>query len=341
MRIFPIAIVAMLPVFATCGPVEDGAVDGLQSALASFEKDAQKDLHAVVVIQKGELVAEHYYNGGDRGTLVDVRSAGKSVTSLLFGIALDRGAIESLDDPVAKYWHQAKGSAVGKVRLRDMLTMRSGLAADGNDPKSPGYEDYLDEADDPLAFALSVPAAETPGVQYRYNSLTAYVTGVVIARATGLGMGEFARENLFEPLKIERWDWQKDRAGVTKGQGNLFLTALGFARIGEMVLNGGAYGGRQVVSSQWIEESLKPRFDISEGDPYASGYGYYWYHQSYQLNGRSIELSFASGNGGNKIYVIPEFEMAVSVMSRAYGQGYGQRRSEAILKAILATQASR
>lgn len=196
----------------------------------------------------------------------------------------------------------------------------------------------MDAADDPLSFAMSVPVAEEPGTRYRYNSLAAYVAGIVVGRATGVGLEDFARDNLFEPLGIKRWDWLEDRAGYTKGQGNLFLTAPGFARIGEMVLNDGSHNGRQVVSAEWIEESLKPRFDISDSDIYADGYGYYWYHQMYLLNGRSIEVFFASGNGGNKIYMIPEFDLVVSIMSRAYGQGRGQRRSENILKAILATQ---
>ncbi|MDJ0836486.1 MAG: serine hydrolase [Acidobacteriota bacterium] len=338
MNTFRIAVVAAITVCASCGPVEDRVNSDLRSVLTAFENDEHGDLHSIIVIQNGVPVVERYYNGGDRRTLVDVRSAGKSVTSLLFGIALDQGAIESLDDPVSKYWPDAGGSAIGPVRLADVLTMRTGLAADGNDPESPGYEDNLDAADDPLSFAMSVPGAEEPGTRYRYNSLAAYIAGIVIERAVVSGLEDFARANLFEPLKIERWDWQEDRAGQTKGQGNLFLTAPGFARIGELVLNGGTYNGRRVVSSEWIDESLKPRFDISDSDPYASGYGYYWYHQVYSLDDRPIEVSFASGNGGNKIYVIPEFGLVVSVMSRAYGQRHGQRRSHDILKAILATQ---
>jgi len=329
-------ILTAFVVCASLSAVPEPAANGIHAVLTALEKDENADLHAVIVIHKGELIAEHYYNGGDSQTLVDVRSAGKSVTSLLFGIACDQGAIASLQDPVAKYWPDAKSSPIGSVRLVNLLTMRTGLAADGNDPESFGYEDNLDAAENPLSFVLSVPSIEKPGTRYRYNSLSAYVSGMVIGRATGKGLEDFARENLFEPLKIERWNWQKDRAGYTKGQGNLFLTARGFARIGEMVLNGGSYNGRQVVSSKWIEESLKSRFDISGSDPYASGYGYYWYQQTYNWKGRFIEGFFASGNGGNKIYVIPEIDLVVSVMSRAYGKRYGQRRSEEILKAILA-----
>ena len=108
-----------------------------------------------------------------------------------------------------------------------------------------------------------------------------------------------------------------------------------------MVLDDGIHDGRQVVSSEWIRASLQPRLDISDSDPYASGYGYYWYHQTFLLDGRLIDVSFASGNGGNKIYVIPELDLVVSVMSRAYGQGRGQHRSQDILLAVLETHGAR
>ncbi|MEM7582604.1 MAG: serine hydrolase [Acidobacteriota bacterium] len=337
MNVLRLTTLAALTFCASCAAVEAPDTPSLQAALSSFD-DEHGDLQSVFVLQNGGLITERFYNGADERTLVDVRSAGKSVTSLLFGIAVDQGAIQSLDDPVEKYWPEAQGSAIGSVRLVDVLTMRTGLNADGEDPTSPGYEDHMDASDDPLSFALTVPGLDEPGTQYRYNSLAAYVAGVVIGRATGHGLEDLARAHLFEPLGIERWDWQEDRSGQTKGQGNLFLTARGFARIGEMVLNQGAHDDRQVVSRDWIQQSLEPRFDISESDPFASGYGYYWYHQTYPLKGRSVDVYFASGNGGNKIYVMPDLDMVVSIMSRAYGQGRGQRRSESILKAILALQ---
>lgn len=338
MNVFRVASIAVIGICVSCNPVVACTTDKLQCLLADLENDPHGDLHSVVVVQDGEMIAEKYYNGGDEGTLVDVRSAGKSVTSLLFGIARDQGAVHSMEDPVEKYWPDAKSSAIGSVSLVDLLTMRTGLDADGNNPNSAGYEDHMDASDDPQAFALEVPNMERPGTRYRYNSLAAYVTGIVVGRATGLGLETFARKNLFEPLNIEHWQWQKDRSGLTKGQGNLFLTARGFTRIGQMVLDSGVYNGQQVVSRSWIDESLKPRVDVSAYEPNATGYGYYWFYQTYVVNDRQINVSFASGNGGNKIYLIPELNMVVSVMSRAYGQGRGQRRSENILKAILAAR---
>jgi len=324
----------MLLTVAWAAPVL--ASDPLTTALARWDQDEHPDLRAVVVMRDGRIVAERYYNGETAASLHDVRSAGKSVTALLAGIAIDQGALKNVDERVTAHWPEAAGSAVGDVRLDDLLTMRSGLDAFDEDPASPGNEDKLDEAADPLAFVLAVPRATAPGQVYRYNSLTSYVVGVELAKATGMSMADFARANLFTPLGISRWEWASDAAGYTKGQGNLSLTARDFATLGEMVRNKGLYNGRRIVSEAWLSEALAPRVPIADSDPYADHYGYFWYHKVHDINGQKVPVSFASGNGGNKIYVIPSRNMVVAITSSAYGRGYGQRRSEAILKALLA-----
>jgi CubicO group peptidase (beta-lactamase class C family) len=134
----------------------------LHSVLAGWDHDANPDLRGVVVLHNGRRLAERYYNGASAAELHDIRSAGKSVTALLVGIAIDRGAIRSIDDPVARYWPAAAGSAVGSVLLRDVLTMRSGLAAFDEDPASPGNEDKMDAAADPLAFVRALPRKSKP-----------------------------------------------------------------------------------------------------------------------------------------------------------------------------------
>ena len=316
-------------------PVAADADPALDTVLADFDRDPHPDLRGVVVMRDGHIVAERYYNGATADELHDIRSAGKSITSLLVGIAIDRGRIGSTDDPVARYWPEARGSAIGEVPLRDVLTMRSGLAAFDEDPASPGNEDKMDEAADPLAFVLSVPRADPPGTRYRYNSVTAYTAGLVVAKATGKSLSDFAGEALFAPLGITRWEWTSDAAGYTKGQGNLSLTARSLASIGEMVREDGVAQGRRIVSAAWLKDALTDRVPISDSDPYADFYGYFWYHKTQRIRGAPVEVSFASGNGGNKIYVVPGHHLVIAITSAAYGHGYGQRRSEAILKAVL------
>jgi CubicO group peptidase (beta-lactamase class C family) len=310
----------------------------LNTILARWDHDEHPDLRGVVVLRDGQPIAERYYNGAVPDELHDIRSAGKSVTALLVGIAVDRGAIRSVDDPVARYWAAAEGSAIGAVPLRDVLTMRSGLAAFDDDPASPGNEDLMDASPDPLAFARAVPRADPAGSRYVYNSVTAYAAGVVVAEATKGKMSDFAARHLFKPLGITRWRWDADAAGVTKGQGNLWLATRDIAAIGEMVRTGGYAQGHRIVSARWIADMLASRVNIAADDPFADGYGYFWYHKVYRFADTSVAVSFASGNGGNKIYVVPTCRLVVAVTSSAYGRGYGQRRSETILKAILAAE---
>lgn len=308
----------------------------LDAVLARFDTDAHPDLKGVVVLRDGKIAAERYYNGEAADTLHDIRSAGKSITALLVGIAIDRRRIGSVGDSVARYWPEARGSAIGAVHLRDVLTMRSGLAAFDEDPASPGNEDRMDEAADPLAFVLSVPRGDPPGTRYRYNSVTAYTAGIVAAKATGGTLADFARTALFAPLGIRHWEWASDRAGYTKGQGNLSLTVRGMAIIGEMVREGGQFRGRRIVSARWVRDALAPKVSIANSDPYADGYGYFWYAKTLTIGGKPIAVSFASGNGGNKIYIVPSRGLVVAITSSAYGHGYGQRRSQAILTTLLA-----
>lgn len=210
MKFVGLAIGAVILGAAAPTPRSDPAI---VKALAAFDRDEHPDLRGVVVLREGRIVAERYYNGAAMTTLTDIRSAGKSVTSLLVGIAIDRRKIRGVGDKVATYWPESKGSAIGDVAIRDVLTMRAGLAAFDDDPASPGNEDKLDETSDPLGLLLAVPRADPPGVKYSYNSLTAYAAGIVVAKATGQSMAEFARAALFGPLGIRGERWASDVAG--------------------------------------------------------------------------------------------------------------------------------
>ncbi|MYM72690.1 serine hydrolase [Duganella sp. FT134W] len=309
----------------------------LDDALARWDRDEHPDLRSVLVMRDGAIVAERYYNGETVDTLHDIRSAGKSITALLAGAAVDRGKL-SADGRIDHYWPAAKGTALDGVTLDQVLTMRSGLAAFDEDPASPGNEDKMDDAADPVAFTLVTPKETTPGTRYCYNSMTAYIAGVTIEQAIGTDLETFARSTLFEPLGIQHWQWLRDTANHPKGQGNLLLRTRDLAKIGQMVLDNGMYQGHRVLSAEWIQAALAHRVTIGDHDRYADHYGYFWYRKTERIGSREIVVHFASGNGGNKIYVIPALKSVVVVTSSAYGKGYGQRRSASILQAILETQ---
>lgn len=326
---------------ASCHRAPPAATTPLDAVLARWDRDDHGDLRAVVVRRGGALVAERYFNGETPTGLHDVRSAGKSITSLLVGIAIDRGMIRSVDVRLGDALPAASASPIAAATLQDLLTMRSGLAADDDDASSPGNEDRLDAAPDPVAFAIGVPARAAPGAGYLYSSVTSYLVGLVVERAAGQRLDELAAAALFAPLGITAWAWQRDRAGHAKGQGNLSLTARDVAALGQLVLDGGVAGGRRVVSERWIRDSLEPRVAIGAVDRYADGYGYFWYTKTHRIGGRDVRVSFASGNGGNKIYVVPSLGAVVAITSRAYDSRHGQRRSEEILLALLPELARR
>ena len=333
MRRLPLSLLASL-VLPCAALAQDSSQPALEQVLQAQDRDSHADLRAVVVLRDGAIVAERYYNGETADTLHDIRSAGKSITALLVGAAVARGQLATTKT-VGDYWPEVAGSPAGKVVLDDLLTMRSGLAAFDEDEHSPGNEDKLDEAPDPAAFVRAVPAATKPGTLYRYNSLGSYIAGRVVENASGADLENYAAKVLFAPLGIARWSWGRDIAGHPKGQGNLSLRARDTAKIGQMVLDDGVVDGKRVIEAGWLRAALAPRATIGAVDRYADSYGYFWYAKTQDIGGQQIAVYFASGNGGNKIYVIPARRMVVSIASSAYGKGYGQRRSEDILKAIL------
>lgn len=330
MRRLPACMLLSAAVYSPCAFAAT-----LEQVLQQQDADPHGDLRAVVVLRDGAVVAERYYNGQAQDGLHDMRSAGKSVTALLVGAAVARGQLATTGT-VGQYWPEVAGSPAGKVKLDDLLTMRSGLDAFDEDAASPGNEDKLDEAPDPTVFVRGVPAADQPGMLYRYNSLGAYIAGRVVESASGVELDRFAGSVLFAPLGITRWQWGRDVAGHAKGQGNLSLRPRDMAAIGQLVLDDGVVDGKRVLASGWLQAALAPRVAIGEVDRHADHYGYFWYGKTHEVAGEAIKVSFASGNGGNKIYVIPARRMVVAVASAAYGKPYGQRRSEDILKALLA-----
>lgn len=306
-----------------------------QSVLSALDQDEHPDLRGVVVLSGDEIAAERYYNGDTADSVCDVRSVAKSVTSLLIGIAIDKGLIHSVKDPVQRYWPEARGSAIGEVTLHDLLTMRTGLAADDQLTESAGNESRLSAAADPMKFVLSVPRANPAGSTYSYNSLAAYTAGLIIEKVARKTELEFARDTLFQPLKIARADWASDTLGHTTGQGNLSISTRTMAVIGQVVLAEGKFGHHRIVSKDWIRASVMPWVPINGVDPYADAYGYHWFLTTLMVKDTPAVVSYASGNGGNKIYVIPSSGLVVAISSSAYGHGYAHHRSLMVLKAVL------
>ena len=321
------------------GPgIDPAAIDSLYQEMA---REPHHDLKAIVIVRSGRLASEHYFNGDSADTLHDIRSATKSVTSLLMGMAIQKGLIRSVNDSIALYLPGLPRDGKEKITIKDLLNMRSGLDADDEDTSTPGNEDNLDKSSDWIHTAYAVPIKWAPGAKYKYCSINAFLTGAIVENATHMPLDEFARANLFEPLGIKTYRWRHVPIDRITGQGNLSITARDMAAIGELMLNGGTVNGMRLVSHAWIARSVTNQVSIADSDPYADFYGYMWYTKTEPLSSDAIEVHFASGNGGNKIYIVPSLHMVVAITSSAYNTNYGQRRSQGILWKILAAASAK
>jgi len=308
----------------------------LESLREQLQDDSNRDLKGVVVVRHNKLAVEWYFNGDDQTTLHDIRSATKSITATLMGIAIDRHLVGGVNDPIGKYLPGLPNDGKQAIRIRDLLTMRSGLAADDDDPDSPGNEDRLDQSTDWMKSVFAVPAKTPPGQKYLYCSLNAFITGAIVENASGMPLDQFARKYLFSALSFSDFKWRHAPINRVVGQGNLYITTRDEAAIGQLFLQNGRWGNRRLVSAKWVHDSLSEIVPISAVDPYADSYGYMWYTRAEPVEGQSVLVHFASGNGGNKIYVVPSKDMVVAITSSAYRKGYGQKRSQDILLRILA-----
>jgi CubicO group peptidase (beta-lactamase class C family) len=299
-----------------------------------------KDFRALVVIKDNQLVVEQYYATYWRETIHDIRSAGKSVTAILLGIAIDKGLVKSAEQSIYDFFPspafvKPTKDAHQDIKIKHLLTMSSGLSADDNDNHSPGRTGNWLMKDNWVNFAIALPMLFTPGQKYVYNDVCPMLVGAIIEQASGKKLADFAEENLFAPLDIREYYWYTAPNGSTAPMGNLYITALDFAKLGQLMVNKGQWEGKQVISDAWIRQLGVKRFDISKDDPYADGYGYFWYTATKVIDGKKYECFYASGNGGNLLFVVPSEKLVVSLHSSAYGQGYGHRRSRKIFECIL------
>ncbi|MBC7793526.1 MAG: serine hydrolase [Clostridia bacterium] len=268
---------------------------------------------SMLVIRHGVLVYERYFDG-DRETRYDLRSATKSITSLLVGIAQDKGLL-TVDTTVTERlprYAEALGTDDRKsqITVRHLLQMRSGLNCDDWDRKSPGNEERMYDSSDWVEFVTQLGMRAEPGSEARY------CTGGVVLLGAMLGndVVTLAREWLFAPLGIERADWQKAAGGHIDTGGHLRLRARDFAKIGQLVLNRGVWSGLlQVVSSHWLDDALADGGALGD-----SKYGYLWWRNFYQVNDVRTDVVFARGNGGQLLLVMPSLDMVVVFTSAHY-----------------------
>jgi CubicO group peptidase (beta-lactamase class C family) len=292
------------------------------------------NVHAVLVARHGQLAFERYFSGSDEvhnrkvsnvtfdpDTRHDLKSVSKSVASLAVGIAIDRGRIRSVDEPILSFFPELsdlRSPETERLKLGHALTMSLGLKWVEADP-SRNYDNdevRMQMARDPCRYVLSLPVTAPPGQEFFYDTGALTLVSAIVRKATGRPLDDFARETLFEPLGIAGAEWFRVRGDSDAG-GGLRLRPRDMAKIGQLVLAGGRWNGRQIVSKAWIEASMTPRLEATSG----YFYGYLWWLGRSLVNGREVHWAGALGRGGQSIRIVPELDLVV-VVTAGYYQDY-------------------
>ncbi|MEM7708080.1 MAG: serine hydrolase [Pseudomonadota bacterium] len=253
---------------------------------------------------------------------LDIRSATKSITSLLVGIAIDEGHLEGVSVPIER-WLPAYGDAFeaasGKraITIEDLLTMRSGLDCNDWDRLSPGHEDTMYRQRDWVGFWVGQKQVEPPGQIFRYCTGNVIALGRILANATGESVDEFAKRKLFSPLGIEQVRWERwNRSRDVDTGGHLRLHPRDLARIGQLVIDRGLSGGNRIASSAWLDAMTQEHTAIPGQ---SQRYGYLWWlDATTRAELPETRLQMAWGNGGNYLIVLPEIATVITFAGTRY-----------------------
>lgn len=314
---------------APVSPLPDGRPMDLPEGVADWIE--ARAVTALLVLKHGRIVHESYHRGTGAGDLRISWSMAKSFLSILFGTVLEDGDIASLDDPVVQYAPALKGSVYDGTTIRQVLNMASGVKFD---------EDYLDFHSDinrmgrVLAlggsmdgFAAGLTARDSvPGTRWQYVSIDTHVLGMVIAGATGRDPADLMVERIIQPMGFEAEPYfLTDGTGTAFVLGGLNMRTRDYARFGQMILQGGEWQGRRIVSADWIEASTRP------SAPGGALYGYQWWIP-HDAGGDFM----AQGIYGQYIYISPRHDtvIVVNAADRGFREAGVDDANIAMLKAI-------
>lgn len=368
-RLFWLAIVLVLlwifvlrPVSSRTGPMPATLNDGWvvdtktddsfdtealhKSIEASF--DGPFNIHSVIVERHGKLVAEYYQGGRDRSIYAlisarhsfsptethDVRSIGKSITSLLFGIAQQGGLIGSTSTPVLDFYPELKDIATPekkRITLEDVLNMSNGLRWQEGESFFNDELNLMWKKDIPR-YVLGHELSKTPGTNFNYNGGGTALLADIITRNSHQSLNEYARDNLFQPLGIHDWEWVTDLHGRPMSFSGLRMRPRDLAKIGRLLLNKGRWNHKQIVPETWIETSLTPKFSTGVGD---FKYGHQWWAGTVEWQGKEIPWHAGFGNGGQRLFIVPDLDIVVVTTAGAYDKNTTAIRVNGLLQEIV------
>jgi len=319
----------------TAPPSEMGLNPSKLNCLSSHIEDLQAynlklrkyyGIDSVVVVKDDHIVYENYFNGAIRSKQTNLRSAGKSYISALFGIAMkESDAIKDPEQciydflPYENYlnWTSDKQH----IKIKHVLTMTAGWDCQFNNECSAIMEKQLD----PFKWLLDLPLVASPGVKFQYTDIVPRFMSVLIEQSVQQNIGDYAKEKLLTPLGIKSDPF-------TNG-----ITTREMAKFGQLFLNKGKWGNLQLIPASWVIDSTQVHYTFQKENEFANGYGYLWRIKDFQTKTGTYPAYFAAGNGGQYIYVIPNSKMVVAFTGHNYGKQTASEQLHELMEKYILT----
>jgi len=306
-------------------------------------------IQSLVIARYGRLVLDEYFNGFDADRPHDVRSAGKSVTTLLVGRAIEDGADLTPHSRVytllARYAPFANfDDRKARMTLADLMSMQSGYACDDNDDNSPGNEDVMQSQTKQLdwyKYALDMPMQSAPGTKAVYCTAGINLLGAIVAESAKQWLPSYFATRFAQPMQFGRYALWLMPAPVNDaymGGGDRFRPR-DFLKFGQLLLNNGSWNGKHVIDTAWLQAVATKRSTIADE---MGNYGWGWHLYTYDVGGKKIQAISAGGNGGQLLFVFPQLDMTVMITAANYGQypvwsGYIEKLVPELLACVKST----
>lgn len=313
-----LALLAAGAAATPCARAQGTLLDGLA---AKIDAD-YPDVDSVVVLRHGQPLFEHH-RAGDAQRLYDVQSVTKSVLALLVGIALARGAFNGLDQPVLPLLapdEDGMRNDPTPVTVRHLLTMTAGFERVPRWNRRDG---------DALRYLVARRRVATPGSRFEYDNLGYNLLALALEAATQQPADVFAREQLFTPLGIDRFEWERGPNGHALGFAGLRLRTADMARIGQLLLQQGRWGERAVVPAAFVDDTMTAH--SAGGPPVGLAYGYGWW----VVPGTARPVVLASGLGGQMIWLSTAPALVIAVTAKPTAEANARGQSLALLRGVL------
>lgn len=308
-------------------------IEALNSEIASYKL---KEITSIVVIKDGKLLLEEYFNGADRNTLHDPRSAGKSFASTLMGIAIQDGYIKDENQTLDQFYNlksfQNYNIKKDQITIKNLLTMSSALDGSDANSDSPGNEENMYPTENWVKFTLDLPIdpSKINGGKWDYFTAGTIILGDILDKKVPDGLEKYADEKLFKPLGITKYQWQYTPQNVANTAGSLQMRSLDYAKYAQLYKKNGVWNGKQILSKDWVKKTFSHQIQILGRNN--EFYSYLFWNKSVEYKGKNYETYYCAGNGGNEFIIFKDLSIVIIITSKAYNKPYGHPQAERIVK---------